>query len=90
MHDAEGILETVSRQTPKLLITDLHGPWEHGVRMIKKIREQFDHLNFPILVISGNISETEKRDLEELNVSFMRKPFPLKALSRYLTIVFKK
>lgn len=90
VQNAEEILRIVREKAPNLLITDLHGPWEHGIAMIKKIRERFDDVDFPILVISGNISDNEKGDLEKLNVTFMRKPFPLKALSRYLTIVFKK
>lgn len=89
MNSAE-VLKVAKSGLNKLLITDINGPQEYGVDMVRKIRSKFDHIDFPILVISGNIPEKAAKDLEELNVTYMKKPFPLKALNRYLKIIFRK
>ncbi|OGC91086.1 MAG: hypothetical protein A2142_07085 [candidate division Zixibacteria bacterium RBG_16_48_11] len=66
----------------ELLITDLFGPGGYGVDIIRGLRER--HIHLPVLVISGNITDKAKGEMEELGIKYLKKGFPLHVLAEHL------
>lgn len=83
-HDFEVDAQNESRLVPELLsknrydviVTDLMMPEMDGFQIITKIRENPNHQNTPVLVLSARtLSDDERKFLFKNNVHFLMKPF---------------
>lgn len=74
--DGAEALESMERNIPDLVITDLLLPGEHGIDLIKIIKEKFF---LPVIVISGIYREKEVAHVikEDLVEAFFEKPLNL-------------
>ncbi|MCP5105697.1 MAG: response regulator [bacterium] len=71
---------------PALVITDLLLPGEHGINIVKTIKEKYF---LPVIIISSIYSEEELKDtMEEYFVeAFLDKPFDLNVLLETINII---
>jgi len=74
--DGAEALESIGRTIPDLVITDLLLPGEHGIDLVKIIKEKFF---LPVIVISGIYREEEVSHVikEDLVEAFFEKPLNL-------------
>ena len=58
-----------------LIVADINMPVMNGEEMIRRIRSNELWANLPIVVISTEGSEARIQELQQLNTSFIHKPF---------------
>ncbi|MCK5056667.1 MAG: response regulator [Candidatus Aminicenantes bacterium] len=84
--DGAEALEFMERNIPDLVITDLLLPGEHGIDLIKIIKEKFF---LPVIVISGiyrtkEVTHVIKEDLIE---AFFEKPLNLDTMLEKINLI---
>ena len=77
--DGQQALELIEENLPELMITDLLLPGEHGIPLIKTVKEKYF---IPIIIISSIYDRDEVEDfMEEYSVeAFLEKPLNLDLL----------
>ena len=77
--DGQKALELIEENRPGLMITDLLLPGEHGIPLIKTVKEKYV---IPIIIISSIYDRDEVEDfMEEYSVeAFLEKPLNLDLL----------
>lgn len=75
--------EIISSVQPDLVISDLLLPGEHGLEVIKFIKDKFF---LPVIAISGIYNEDElKKDIEEMYIDgFIKKPIDISLLLKMI------
>ena len=74
--NAQDALEVIEKRKPNLIITDLMMPKMDGALFVQRIKEQKEHLDIPIIVISAISDEQRRLSLLRLGVDdYMVKPF---------------
>ena len=78
----------IDKNQPDLVISDLLLPGEHGLEVIKFIKDKYF---LPVIAISGIYSEEEiKRDIEEMYIdAFIKKPIDIKILLKAIDKILK-
>ena len=87
--DGISALKYLQTSTPDLIITDLLLRGEHGMNLIKKIKQKYF---LPVIIISGVYHEKElHKFIEEYSVDgYFEKPLDLNLLeSTILTLVYE-
>jgi CheY-like chemotaxis protein len=77
-------LETLSRRTPSLLLTDLLMPVMNGVELIARLQRDARWSSLPVVVMTGAGDRIVGVDLESLNVPILRKPVDIASLEQIL------
>ena len=78
-----------SREKLKAVVTDMHMPHMDGIGLVRAIRRMVPGL--PVIVASGRLEESEKRELENLRiVGLLHKPFTQDELASVLEGVIGK
>jgi DNA-binding response OmpR family regulator len=74
-------LELIEKEVPDIIIMDLLLPGEHGINLIRTVKEKYF---IPIIIISGiyNKEEVEQLMEEYFVEDFMRKPLDLEELAK--------
>lgn len=77
--DGQKALELIEENRPELMITDLLLPGEHGIPLIKTVKEKYF---IPVIIISSIYDRDEVEDfMEEYSVeAFFEKPLHLDLL----------
>ncbi len=78
-HDGIKALASVKNRLPDIVITDLLLPGEHGINIVKTIKEKYF---IPVIIITGIYEEAELKSLIEdyFVEAFFAKPFDLEKL----------
>ena len=58
--NGEELFEAMRHQMPELVILDIMLPDESGVDILLKIRENYNHINIPVIFVTAKNSEIEK------------------------------
>jgi CheY-like chemotaxis protein len=68
-----------------VMITDMQMPHVRGDELVKRVREDHEHVNMPIIMISGFVQAHEVKDLLANGVDrFVPKPIDTKQLTIYI------
>jgi len=76
--DGEEAWDIIQRSHYDLLVTDNEMPHLEGLELVKRIRSA--GMRLPVIIASGSICETAKRDYAELQFEVVPKPFALRDL----------
>jgi two-component system, sensor histidine kinase and response regulator len=81
-HAIDGVagFSTATSRHPDLIVTDLQMPRMNGIEMIRRIREDFDLNNTPILVMSAYGRRTLDEAMEAGANGFIEKPLDFDSL----------
>jgi DNA-binding response OmpR family regulator len=81
----------IERQRPDLLVTDLQMPCMNGVELTRKVRENPETRNLPILMLTAKGYELEHQNLEAQwgVMAIMTKPFSPRELLRVVQNTLK-
>lgn len=87
--DGAEALEFMEKETPDIVITDLLLPGEHGIDLIKIIKEKYF---IPVIVISGIYRAEEVTHVikEEFVEAFFEKPLELNALLEIINSILNE
>jgi DNA-binding response OmpR family regulator len=78
-HDGDRAAALLERETPALVILDVHLPRLSGIQLLRNLRER--HPSMPVLMISGDDqAAVQDRALAEGASAFLRKPLALPLL----------
>jgi DNA-binding response OmpR family regulator len=82
-YDGLQALEAVSEEKPDLILLDLKMPRMDGRTTIRRLREQPDSRDIPIIVLSANQVSSEAERLQMMGMGvrqFLRKPITMEEL----------
>jgi PAS domain S-box-containing protein len=87
---ADGLIQAAQHRTKlHAIITDLHMPYMDGMEFVRALRRVLP--DTPIVVASGRLEETDKKEFETLGVTLhLAKPFTEAQLAEALKKVFQK
>ena len=79
-------LDLLKEKVPDLVITDLLLPGEHGVDLVRKVKDRYF---IPVIIISGIYRAEEVRDVIENNFveGFFEKPVDVMNLLRKVNVI---
>jgi CheY-like chemotaxis protein len=77
-------LETLSLQTPSLLLVDLLMPVMNGVELIARLQRDARWSNLPVVVMTAGGDRIIGLDLESLHVPVLVKPVDIASLQQML------
>jgi CheY-like chemotaxis protein len=83
--------ELVRDERPDILITDYQMPGMNGIEVVKKIRENEQLKDLPVIMLTARNFEMEEEQKSKLNISeFIGKPFsPRELLSKVEQVLEK-
>lgn len=74
--NGEELFEAMRHQMPELVILDIMLPDESGVDILLKIRENYNHINIPVIFVTAKNSEIEKVKVLDAGADdYITKPF---------------
>lgn len=81
--NAKEAIDTLKTKQIDLVLSDMRMPKVDGLQLLKKIRSQ--DASIPVYLISGALldEETEK-NIEELSDGFLRKPFSVEEIHKFI------
>jgi CheY-like chemotaxis protein len=71
----EGLNYLASNPDTNLLIVDINMPYMSGLEFIKKVKEQEDYSNIPIIIVSTRKREDDAKEALEFAQGNLIKPF---------------
>ena len=84
--DGEECLEMVGDQVPDMVVLDLNMPKMDGLTVLKKLREDLELANLPVLVLTASGDEQSTRGAFEAGASdYLVKPFTIPQLTTRIT-----
>jgi DNA-binding response OmpR family regulator len=85
-YDYDTAVRHLAKSKPQLVCVDLGLPSASGYEVCEFIRRQPEHLNVPILVTSERSFPEDMAHAEEAGANaFLKKPFTMKRLMKYIT-----
>ena len=88
-HSSEGILETISRHLPGILVSDIRLGSEDGLELMKQVHELDDA--FPVILITGHGDvPLAVEAMRSGAYDFIEKPFPVAQLISVVTRAIEK
>ena len=73
-HSGETALEILRLDRIELIVMDVHMPHLNGIALVSRAREI--EPNVKVVIVSGGIDKSERREIDELHVTgFLQKPF---------------
>jgi two-component system chemotaxis response regulator CheY len=89
--DGQQALTILQNQLIDLVITDLHMPKMDGLNLLDAIRNDTEHAQLPVLMVTcEDNSETVKKIINSKVSGFIIKPFCMNVLSAQLTRLANK
>jgi PAS domain S-box-containing protein len=67
--DGPGALDIIASQKPALVLLDLMLPGLDGADVLREIRNRFDRIALPVVVLSGDLLSDRAKGLHELDVN---------------------
>jgi len=90
-HDGETALAKMAGYMPDIVLLDIRMPGIDGFEVIRRMKEDAQLANIPVIFVSANAQETAKRAaLSAGGRYFLEKPFDSKVLLSTIELVLKE
>lgn len=80
-YDGQQAWEAINRERPSLVLSDVMMPLLGGVELVKRLRSTAKFARMPVILMSAGL-----RQLPELDVAFLPKPFDLDQVLRLVSV----
>jgi DNA-binding response OmpR family regulator len=88
--DGQQALDAAVQQRPDLIVLDLRMPRMSGLTVMRKLRERTETARIPVIVLSANAGEQNRRKALELGARyFVQKPYEPRTLLEAIRAAFQ-
>lgn len=89
--DGLDALQKIDAEQPDLIITDIMMPYMSGLEVVRKVKQDVNSKNIPVIVLSTMGQESIVEEAFELGADdYLKKPFSLSELSIRIKRLSKK